>query len=587
MGGIIQRLKDWWQAADRTQRLVTIFGVAFLVLILGFTGFFASRPKMQPVFVGLSQEDASAVYDELSKRGFRVDLSPQGDVEVPAQDLPRAKMALASANKMPKSGGTSMDLINSIGPMDSQGKEKEKLLAATEQKLERSISTMDSVRGVQVHLSLGKDSPFGDQTTLPSASIRITESNDGALSMESGKAISRLVQNAITGLQSKSITVLTDSGRIVFDGMEEDSPMLLSNRKMEAEHTEGRLRTTELQNELDRIYGKGNTIVDIDVLLNMDATNIKKDETLRTGEAINEETAKEVMSSTKSGSGPAAGTQSNIPGTPTTADPTQSSGNDYTSEVESKTYPFSTTQTQIEKAAGEIIAMNISITANTASIEDLSALEERAQAYVAPWKANPKIAGQFNSTVTGVDFFANEAEAEAKAASAAANAARMQQLISLLPVGALVAVALLLMRSIGKTFKSTAQTLVLSNGDRVNIPVGADPELVKLLQEADAASAAQAKIANAKSDLAAAGVTDGEDDEEEEEYEDLDDEGEVVVKKRKKKRRIEEDDDEDDMDVSSIKRRVDIPLEQIKKMTKKNPEAVAMLLKSWVMEDLG
>jgi flagellar biosynthesis/type III secretory pathway M-ring protein FliF/YscJ len=46
-----------------------------------------------------------------------------------------------------------------------------------------------------------------------------------------------------------------------------------------------------------------------------------------------------------------------------------------------------------------------------------------------------------------------------------------------------------------------------------------------------------------------------------------------------------EEEDYDDPDIESIKKKVDVPLEQIRKMSRNNPEAVAMLLKSWMMEE--
>ena len=39
------------------------------------------------------------------------------------------------------------------------------------------------------------------------------------------------------------------------------------------------------------------------------------------------------------------------------------------------------------------------------------------------------------------------------------------------------------------------------------------------------------------------------------------------------------------VDVESIRQRIDLPLEQIKKMGKQKPQAVAMLLKTWLMEE--
>lgn len=42
---------------------------------------------------------------------------------------------------------------------------------------------------------------------------------------------------------------------------------------------------------------------------------------------------------------------------------------------------------------------------------------------------------------------------------------------------------------------------------------------------------------------------------------------------------------DDTIDVEAIRRKIDLPLEQIRKMSKQNPQAIAMLLKSWLLEE--
>ncbi|MBX3115504.1 MAG: hypothetical protein KF836_13135 [Fimbriimonadaceae bacterium] len=572
MGAIIDRLRQWWDTSDRTQKLVTVFGAAFLVLMLGGTVFFASRPKMQPVIPGMNSQDSAAVYEELTKGGFSVEITPQSEVVVPSGDVARAKMYLATKNKMPKSGGGGLALIDSIGIGDSQRKENEKIIAAKERELADSINTMAGVESAQVHLTLGKDSPFGDQTTPPTAAIRITESNEGGVTMEAGKAIARLVQNSTTGMTAKGVTVVSNSGRMIFDGEEQNSTTTMANRKMEAEAAESKRRTTELQRELDMVFGKGNTIVQIDVQLNMDATKINKNETLRTGEAISEETAEEKMKGTGTIATPGSGSISNMPGQPATTDPNQPAGsNGYESTSKSKQYPTSTTLTNIEKAAGEIVAMNVTVMANKSVIDTLKPLEERVASYVAPWQGDPK----FTQKVTGVEFNTSAKDAQAKAAASAASAAQMQQIISLLPVAALILVAVFLMKSLSSTIKkSQHQTLVLSNGERLTVPANSDPKLLALIEEASR-PITMSLPGNIEPEY------------EDEEFEEVDPEtGETVVVTRQKPKKKKFDDEEDeDLDVESIKKRVDVPLEQIRKMSRRNPEAVAMLLKSWMMEE--
>lgn len=571
MGALIERIKDWWLNAESTQKIVSVLGAVFLVVLIGATLMFAGQPQMTPVYTGLADADKQAVFDELRGQGFNVTISDRGDVQVPRSDLPRARMALAGANKTPKSAEGGMSLIESIGIGDSQRKENEKILAAKARDLEQSILTMEGVSQVQVHLSMGKDSPFGDQTIAPSAAIRLTEAQSGAINPEQAKAIARLVQNSVTGLQSSGVTVVTSEGRMIFDGAEQDSTTFIANKKMEAEAAESRRRTQDLQRELDAVFGAGNTLVKVDVVLNMDATQIARDETLRTGEAIIDERSRESMSGQGDANGGGAGVEANTPGQPI-AGAGGGGAQNYNSEVSSRQYPTSNTKTNITKAAGEIVAMNVSVMANDSVITDVAPLEQRVASYIAPWAGDER----FSANVTSVPFSDAATRATERAATEAANAQRMQQIISLLPVVALVVVALFLMKALGKALKTPTQTLALANGQTISIPANIDPQVLALIEQS-ATTPTLASTGTSSSDTTAlARPARGEDGEERDPYADL---PEGVF------RPGEADDDDVPYDVASIKQRVDVPLEQIRKMAKKNPEVVATMLKTWMMED--
>ena len=78
MGGLFLRLRTWWETADRTQKAVTLFGGAFLGILLLGTFYFASKPKLQPAFTGLSYADLGKVEDEVKKLGIPYEITGDG-----------------------------------------------------------------------------------------------------------------------------------------------------------------------------------------------------------------------------------------------------------------------------------------------------------------------------------------------------------------------------------------------------------------------------------------------------------------------------------------------------------------------------
>ena len=215
MGVFLQKIKDWWESADRTQKMVSVFGATFLVLVLGLTLLFASKPKMQPVVTGVSDAEKGAVQDELIKSGFTVEVSPQGEILVPAKDYHSARMALATANKMPKSSAKGVGMLDSINTFTTSRQEAEKIKAAKEGELEQSIMTIEGVQSALVHINFGKDAPTLDEKQEPTAVVNITEGASGGLTQSEGKAIARLVQNSVAGMTPAGVSVITSSGKIL------------------------------------------------------------------------------------------------------------------------------------------------------------------------------------------------------------------------------------------------------------------------------------------------------------------------------------------------------------------------------------
>jgi hypothetical protein len=130
----------------------------------------------------------------------------------------------------------------------------------------------------------------------------------------------------------------------------------------------------------------------------------------------------------------------------------------------------------------------------------------------------------------------------------------MQQIISMLPIAALLFVGFLVMKSIGKFSKGTSMAIV--GGGSLPVPYnqsalpGSSGDLLRAVDRVGGGDGG--------GQFARSGGDGGGDD------------------------------DESDAQLASIKgisRKVNVPLEQIKKMSSDRPETVAMLIKGWLLEE--
>ena len=164
-------------------------------------------------------------------------------------------------------------------------------------------------------------------------------------------------------------------------------------------------------------------------------------------------------------------------------------------------------------------------------------------------------ATHFKSTVTPVTFDTSAAKAATDAQSSAGTQQRIQQIISMLPIVApALAVGFLVMKSVGKFSKGPSLALpgggtMAFNPAPAALPVSA-AEAIRMAER----SPDDANLQQLARQMTEAGLSE--------------DEAEAQIAA-----------------IKGISRKVNVPLEQIRKMSSDRPETVAMLIKGWLLEE--
>ncbi|MEX2244999.1 MAG: flagellar M-ring protein FliF C-terminal domain-containing protein [Fimbriimonadaceae bacterium] len=568
-----QKVRDWWEVADRTQRYVTIFGLSALVLLLVLTAFVMSRPKMTAIYSGLTPTQQGDIVAALRAEGIPVELGERGAVMVPSNRAVEAEAAVARSGVAPSSGPQGFELLSKSSFGQTSAQERETIIAAKEGELAKTIMTWQGVSAAKVHWNVGDDSPFANETTPGSASINIVESGAG-LSGSAGKAIARLVQNA-TDVEPEHITVTNNFGRILYDGSVLNQNGMGEGQKLAAEIQEARRREADLTRSLDAAFGPGNTIAMVQVELDMDTETWQETKLTPSDVPTEKVTVSEDLNggSVPSVGGAAGFDPSNNPGAqPTTNNTSEERAGSYSSSQSSERRPTDTRVTHTNKAQGEVIGMTVQVLANTKNVKNVKAVEEITNAYLG---AKFGLTG-FSAKVTAVEFDEKAAKAAQELAKGAASGAKMQQLISLLPVLALVVVGFLVIKAITKVAANRAPTMSALTATGMALPMQAQLTQGQQPQRQAGATASPSFIqydpsameepmtaANAGSRLEKALGS-----------------GQIDAALRI----IEEM--PEDPEIKAIQARINVPLEQIKHMAKTKPQSVAMLLKGWMMEDM-
>ncbi len=583
MGGIFIKIRAWWETADRTQRVVSIFGSAFLALLLGATFYFATRPKMVVAYGGLDDATMGRVVAEIQGLGVPVEFDTVSKtVRVPESSLATVKTSLAKSGAVPMSSHIGIEGIKDISAFSGQNVERAQLINIQQGEISRILEGLENVQSASVLLNPGEKGTFADDKVSASASVTVTPKVGYEISPDNAKAMASLVSRAVTGLASKDVTIVDSSGATLYDGSEEGS-MGTASKKISSEIAEARRIRSGLQPVLDRWAGPGRTILQARVTMDWDQTKEESITHKRLDDPSNITTVSEKadggVAGGAGGTNTGTGAAANTGGNTNTGSSGTGAGNGYEGKQEEAQYATDVTKTTKEKTPGTIKNIALSVVINTAPLkpatgqkpEDVpqppskSQVEEYLNGYLGLVKnANGeyqlKDAGKDSPTYSVTVVESAFQPIDNTGAQSAATQARTQQIFSLLPIAALFIVAVVVLKAITKVAKSRDVVVTAIAGG--NILPGAG----------HAAALTMGGGGRTLAPLAPGETEDLADDETW--VEEHDEETQAPVRRKKKK-----------VDVGEIDEKVDVPLEQIRKLTEERPDTVALLLKSWLTEE--
>lgn len=186
------------------------------VVVIAATLWLALRePPQRDLFRGLPESDKAAVVEALKQSdiGYSIDQST-GTLTVSEVDYHRARLALAAQN-LPKSAPDGDSLVSSMPMGASRAVENDKLRAARELDLARTIETMDSVVSARVLLAMEAPSIFIRDRSEPSASVMLTLVGGNRLTEAQVQSIIHLVASSVPGLSADAVSVVDQNGRLV------------------------------------------------------------------------------------------------------------------------------------------------------------------------------------------------------------------------------------------------------------------------------------------------------------------------------------------------------------------------------------
>lgn len=559
MGGIIEKLKNWWLESNPTQRYTTLGGIGLTIILLVGVYSVASRPRYAMLYSGLSAADQGSIVSELQGQGIPVKYDVPGQVEVPADKVSELTMKLASSGKVPKSAHLGDTNLGDMNLYTTPAVERERLKAIAEGKLASAIETNPGVRTAGVHITLGDPSPFVEQQRAPTAAVNLVTTGNGSVSRDSAKGIAMLVANSVDGLDMKHVVVVDERTQPLYNGNELDGGDAAATNKLDMEQRIARKEEQRLQGILDGIYGAGSTKVSVNCEVDMDEKHVKKSERRFTKGAPTK-SMKENMTGAASGPSGGSGIDSNLRAP--SSDQTKP-GDNYTSTVESLEPNSTFTETDSTPAVGTVKSMTINVAADSKETRfgDPAKLQE-LKTFVQNEVAT-KNKQNFVASVTPMAFDDTIKTQVTQAQGEAASSARLQQVLSVLPIAALLIVGIMVVKQIGKLGKPTYASVTTADGQVLQVPMvnGHVSTSYAMANHQDHHEPSHSDhLSNSLSRYT------------EEELAQMTEDG-IIYR-----------DNGEIVEVEKIREKKSVHLSAIKQMAKDRPEPTAMLIKTWLAE---
>jgi flagellar M-ring protein FliF len=215
---VLTQLRGLWQKLTPRRRVAAAVALAGTAAALLYVSRGGPGPDYAPLYTGLTPQDAGEIAAELQAQSTPYRMTAGGTaIEVPASEVPRVRMAMASAG-LPRAGGVGFEIFDEQKFGTSSFVEQVNYRRALQGELSRSIAALDAVDSARVHLAMGRRSVFRDADEPPSASVGLKLARGRELGRAQVQGIVHLVSSSVDGLNPDRVVVIDDRGNVLSSG---------------------------------------------------------------------------------------------------------------------------------------------------------------------------------------------------------------------------------------------------------------------------------------------------------------------------------------------------------------------------------
>lgn len=259
------------------QKILIGGGIIVTFILIGVSFVFLNEPSYSTLFTGLHEEDASKVIEQLTSSKIPYKIEDAGrTIKVSQEKVYETRLMLAGKG-LPGSGTVGYEIFDKSTMGMSEFMQKLNYKRALEGELGKTISQIEGIEGVRVHIVVPQKSIFKDEDKPPTASIELKLRGNYNLSKTNISAILNLVSSSVEGLTSNRVTLVDTKGRLLSKESDDNSLAFSSTKQYEIKENVESYLSAKAQGILDNVVGFGNAMVQVNADINFD--QVEKTET--------------------------------------------------------------------------------------------------------------------------------------------------------------------------------------------------------------------------------------------------------------------------------------------------------------------
>jgi flagellar M-ring protein FliF len=367
-----------WQRFSGAQKAMVVLVPALLLAGLVTLVVWSSRPKYRTLYSKLSAKDAGVLVDKLKTDGVPYRIGSDGStIEVSEEKVYETRLALASQN-LPMGSGVGFEIFDKTSFGVTDFNQQVNYQRALEGELARTVGALEEVEKARVHLVLPKPSLYESKQKDATASVVVTLKSQTSLRPDQIRGIVFLVAASVEGLDPKNVTLVDSNGGVLSDLIRDD---LLEEANPSGTEISGTKFLKQTNNQfqlqkrveheierkatgmLDKVLGPNRAAVRVTAELDFDSVeqNTETYEPVVNNQGIVRSSNRKLETSNGTGTLPSGG----IPGTESNIPGYQSyasTGNsNYTKNEETTNYEINKKVAHVVEAPGKIKRVSVAV----------------------------------------------------------------------------------------------------------------------------------------------------------------------------------------------------------------------------------